>query len=1235
MPLEQSNRYKLHQPVVETDEFIVGFPVFGVDDLTVYVDGVLNGQYSVVATFTNGRSDDAVIQLVTAVSGVDVEIYGTRIPRRDDDYIDNSPALAQRLQEDADRLTAVQQEQARDYQSSIRVAPNAPVVAPLSGSNDDRADRVIAFNETGFGLTLGPKIDEIAAAQGYAEDASTSAAASEASATASAESASAAASSATDASNSAGSASSSATSAAGSATAASNSATAAGNSATAAETAESGAATSASNAGASASAASTSATQAAASASDAATSESNAASSASAASTSATNAADSATAAAGSATAAAASATEAQGYADTWAGVGTIATQDANAVNIDGGSVDGVTIGANAPATATFLTASLSANAPALDFSELDSDTYARVVLDGGILFIQVGEPGQGADSGSGDLRFSGAFGADIDNFQVRSGGTWKDIIHQNYVGSLSLQGAIAAAAAIDAGLGARTETTRIDIGRNRTGNGFSQLDLIGDTTYTDYGTRLLRNPGASGKSQLLHRGTGRFELRSVDGADIALDFTDASGTEYTFKLDSMQINRDLIALEPGGAFFSNDPGGVIQPVLRQAGRAFFGPNAYNFTGATRGNNPTANSWVHSGDEGNNFFNPSATTTLDAAIGDANSFISIADSSGFPISGHAKVGDEIVSYTGVNYATHTLTGAVRGQLGTTASAHGSGTDVHVELSPYGSRIQYAQTNARVYSEANGGIALTGAATNEVRDAIGVFPVARLDSGGAGTKVWAGYPEAIRGEGTTGVGSVWATEIAVMNFATPHSVKGAKPSGGFLGQTHGLLIQTGGGNTNAENSDNPLIIGKGGASFYRGIVFYENSIANPDGEQAEAVLLPQSYCMTWYASGGTDRVFDIRSDISAAANAQDLVFSNGGMTHRHRLGNTLFSSYFVANSVNFPQVRPSVAGQPIQLRAEGTDTNIDMLLKPKGNGNVINDNAGVAATLHTWRVDLGANTRSCSLFGPEADNAVDPFIWATGNSWLFRVDTIDALSIDGNGDVVVPTSDFMVGKTSLGGSTAGVELHPTGLINATVSENVVARFNRLYTDGQIVVFQQDSVPEGDITVSGTTVSYNNFMGAHYSELDAAKGKKILRGTIVEATGNLVDQRHTRQERLSKFRVCDTPGSKAVYGVIDGPAIQDKDELYPDQTEWEGKRVRRRQYMIAAVGAGFIRIKKGETVKVGDLIENAGGGVGRAQADDTIRSSTVAKITSTHVVTEYRDGSTLVPCVLYCG
>lgn len=176
MPLEQSTRYKLYQPTVSTDEFPVGFPVFGTQDLTVYVDGVLEPVFSLSATFVNGRSDDATIQLVAGVSDVDVEIYGTRIPRRDDEYLANSPNLAQRLQEDADRITAVQQEQARDFLSAIRVAPNAPVVTPLSGDADERASKVLTFSADGLSLQAGLTVEQIEDAKSYAAQAAASAA---------------------------------------------------------------------------------------------------------------------------------------------------------------------------------------------------------------------------------------------------------------------------------------------------------------------------------------------------------------------------------------------------------------------------------------------------------------------------------------------------------------------------------------------------------------------------------------------------------------------------------------------------------------------------------------------------------------------------------------------------------------------------------------------------------------------------------------------------------------------------------------------------------------------------------------------------------------------------------------------------------------------------------------------------------------------------------------------------
>jgi hypothetical protein len=64
-----------------------------------------------------------------------------------------------------------------------------------------------------------------------------------------------------------------------------------------------------------------------------------------------------------------------------------------------------------------------------------------------------------------------------------------------------------------------------IELGEGRTTSGVSRIDFIGDTTYTDYGFRAIRhNSGANATSQLVHRGTGNFELVSQDSGDIILN---------------------------------------------------------------------------------------------------------------------------------------------------------------------------------------------------------------------------------------------------------------------------------------------------------------------------------------------------------------------------------------------------------------------------------------------------------------------------------------------------------------------------------------------------------------------------------------------------------------------------------------------------------------------------------------------------------------------------------------
>jgi hypothetical protein len=60
-----------------------------------------------------------------------------------------------------------------------------------------------------------------------------------------------------------------------------------------------------------------------------------------------------------------------------------------------------------------------------------------------------------------------------------------------------------------------------IEVGSGRTGDGPSYIDFTSDTTYTDYGLRIIRAAGANGTSTFDHRGTGSLILRTLEVADI------------------------------------------------------------------------------------------------------------------------------------------------------------------------------------------------------------------------------------------------------------------------------------------------------------------------------------------------------------------------------------------------------------------------------------------------------------------------------------------------------------------------------------------------------------------------------------------------------------------------------------------------------------------------------------------------------------------------------------------
>jgi hypothetical protein len=214
-------------------------------------------------------------------------------------------------------------------------------------------------------------------------------------------------------------------------------------------------------------------------------------------------------------------------------------------------------------------------------------------------------------------------------------------------------------------------------------------------------------------------------------------------------------------------------------------------------------------------------------------------------------------------------------------------------------------------------------------------------------------------------------------------------------------------------------------------------------------------------------------------------------------------------------------------------------------------------------------------------------------------------------------------DFLVGTANPGPATSNVvghslEFEGTAEFSRTGSNPV--DINRL-EDGGLVLFRSAGTAEGNISISGTTTSYN---GGHLSRWAQMLTKPdLLKGTVmsnldemnvyIDADGNTVEN-----EQLNKVKVSDVEGDANVAGVFVNWTHDDAHNV--DEIN------------MAMTGDMIIRIAQGVTVQRGDLLMSAGDGTAKSQGDDIVRSKTIAKVTSTHVTCTYKDGSYCVPCVL---
>jgi hypothetical protein len=97
---------------------------------------------------------------------------------------------------------------------------------------------------------------------------------------------------------------------------------------------------------------------------------------------------------------------------------------------------------------------------------------------------------------------------------------------------SPTITGTLTAPATINQGAGLSTTTVGLEMGTNRTGSGTTYIDLGGDSTYTDYGLRVIRNASSTGGSTITSRGTGSLLLETQEAG--AIGFNTAGTSRMT-----------------------------------------------------------------------------------------------------------------------------------------------------------------------------------------------------------------------------------------------------------------------------------------------------------------------------------------------------------------------------------------------------------------------------------------------------------------------------------------------------------------------------------------------------------------------------------------------------------------------------------------------------------------------------------------------------------------------------
>lgn len=296
-----------------------------------------------------------------------------------------------------------------------------------------------------------------------------------------------------------------------------------------------------------------------------------------------------------------------------------------------------------------------------------------------------------------------------------------------------------------------------------------------------------------------------------------------------------------------------------------------------------------------------------------------------------------------------------------------------------------------------------------------------------------------------------------------------------------------------------------------------------------------------------------------------------------------------------------------------------------------------------------------------------------------HTYLRSGDGVEKMRITSTGGVLINTTSEALGgginfrDVGVTGSANedGFGIHGTDSViyQQTNGSNAMFMNDSSSTAGthNYIVFRYQGGTIGDIdTTDNSLIRYNTFTGGHWSQFHDGTNPELKTGTIMSLTGDKLEYSKCEKtvtkedgiEQLQKFEIAGTHeiGTEVTvpndeYGeedltttatvvsnyIADHLVKVKVSDIVADKAVygvWAGK-YNDGDLSVEALGTSKIRIKAGEVLEVGDLLESAGDGTAQKQSDDIIKNSTIAKVTSPIVIETFDDNSFLVSCVLYCG